>query len=223
MRILFADDHWIVRDSLKHVFERLGTDFEALEASDYAEALDLLEAEKNIGMIVVDLIMPGFDDFNGLQSLRRKFPDIPVIVLSVHDDRKSVMRCIELGVVGYVPKSTEAPEMVHALERVLSGEVYFPRDILAHEAAREPEHSRLAYAKASAPDLKILTSREKEVISWLGRGMSDAKIAEVLQLSQNTVRVHIKNIMKKLGLSDRAETIHFAVTNIQNMLSDTAN
>ncbi|WP_227268179.1 response regulator transcription factor [Roseobacter weihaiensis] len=222
MKILFADDHWIVRASLRHVFERLGIKLEALEAGSYQEAMELLEAEASVGLVVVDLIMPGFHDFEGLQVLRATYPEIPVIVLSVHEDRKSVMRCIELGVVGYVPKTTDAKELSRAFERVLAGDVYFPRDILARDIPVEVEGAAASIQDRVGVDWKVLTSREKEVMSWLGRGMSDAKIADILRLSPNTVRVHVKNIMKKLGLSDRAETIHFAVTNVRNLLPDNA-
>jgi len=222
MKILLADDHWIVRDSLKHVFERIGVELQALEASSYIQAMNLLAAEDSVGLVVVDLIMPGFDDFEGLRALRKKFPDVPVIILSVQDSRETVMRCIELGVVGYVPKTAGAEEMSRALERVLSGDVYFPRDILSRDTSIPKNSSESDAEEDIRESLKILTSREKEILSWLGQGLTDTKIAEALQLSPNTVRVHVKNIMKKLGLSDRPETMHFAVTNIRHMLSNKA-
>ncbi|XAT61988.1 response regulator [Rhodobacteraceae bacterium Araon29] len=222
MKILLADDHWIVRESLKHVFEHIGVKLQALEAGSYLQAMDLLATEDNVGLVVVDLIMPGFDDFEGLHALRKNFPDIPVIVLSVQDGREAVMRCIELGVVGYVPKTASAEEMSRALERVLSGDVYFPRDILSRDTGMAKQSPESGVEEDILEILKVLTSREKEVLSWLGQGLTDTKIAEVLQLSPNTVRVHVKNIMKKLGLSDRPETMHFAVTNIGYLLSNTA-
>ncbi len=218
MKVLVADDHWIVRDSIKHVLGRLAIDVEAFEANTFEEAVALLTDNPDISLMVIDLIMPGFEEFAGLDNLRSQFPTIPIVVLSVHEDREFVLRSIDHGVVGYIPKSTNGADMMRAFELVLSGDVFFPRHILSQTGAPAApasgsriESTIRKHGAEDAPGTEVLTARERDVIELLGQGLSDTKIAGKLDLSPNTVRVHIRNIMHKLGLSDRAQAIHYAV------------
>jgi DNA-binding NarL/FixJ family response regulator len=216
MKILIADDHWVVRESLKQVMKRVRRTFEPYEASTFEEALSILRQNLDIDLMLIDLIMPGFEEFAGLQKLRSEFPDVPIVVISVYEDVEYVVRSISHGVIGYIPKSAGGEEIVRALERVLSGEVSYPRQILERSAP-------LALATTLAPmvpepakaDVNTLTSREREVLDHLGRGHSVPRIAKELNLSPHTVRVHLGNVMKKLGLRDRSATIHYAI-NIVN-------
>lgn len=208
MKVLFADDHWMVRESLKRVMMRLDQGLDTLEAGTFQEALDILRRHSDIDVMLVDLIMPGFDQFGGLRELRSQFPEIPIVVVSVHDDLEHVLRSISHGVVGYIPKTATPQEIERALERVLAGEVSFPRDILQRTQGTE---SGAEEAVTPSPSDAALTKRENEILRLLGRGRSISKIAEAFSLSPNTVRVHVGNLTKKLGLKDRASLIHYAV------------
>lgn len=216
MKILIADDHWVVRESLKMVMKRLQQRFEPLEAANFAEAQVLLRKNPDVDLMLIDLIMPGFNEFEGLKQLRREFPEIPVVVVSVHEDPEFVIRSISHGVVGYVPKSAGGEEITRALERVMAGEVSFPRDILQQRPARLSDEPRPNSPQASQPiQDATLSPREREILAHLGRGHSVSKIASDLALSPHTVRVHIANITRKLGLKDRSATIHYAVSQAQ--------
>lgn len=211
MKILIADDHWVVRESLKLVMKKVRQRFEPFEASTFEEAKAILEANPDIDLMLIDLIMPGFEEFAGLKALREKFPDVPVVVVSVHEDADYVVKSISHGVVGYIPKSAGGEEIVKALERVLSGDVSFPRYILERSlsAAGRPGAAKALSAPANEDKL---TERERHVIERLGKGNSVNSIAAELGLSPHTVRVHLGNIMKKLGLKDRSAAIHYAVS-----------
>jgi DNA-binding NarL/FixJ family response regulator len=214
MKILIADDHWIVRETLKHVTRQVSRKFEALEASDFAEAQAILEAEPDIGLMLIDLIMPGFNEFEGLEKLRAFYPEVPVVVVSVHEEVEYVLKSIAHGVVGYIPKSAEPEEITKALTLVLSGEVSFPRRIIegshgTSSIAREP--STLSGGQASN-GLEGLSKRERDVLESLGQGLSIIGSASKLEISPQTVRVHLGNAMKKLRMNDRSEAIHFAIT-----------
>ncbi len=221
MKILIADDHWLVRDSIKHVLERVRGKFEPFDATTFEEALEILDANPDIALMVIDLIMPGFDEFAGLAKLKRAFPNIPIIVLSVHEDRDYVMTSIAHGVVGYIPKSTSGTDMERAFSHVLDGDVSFPRHVLTQistnpeaesKALPTQEPRRRPQPMASGPaEIDRLTPRERDVLRLLGQGLSDSKIAGSMKISPNTVRVHVRKIMLKLDLADRAETIHYAV------------
>jgi DNA-binding NarL/FixJ family response regulator len=210
MKILIADDHWVVRESLKLVMKRVRQRFEPLEAATFEEARSMLRQHPDVDLMLIDLIMPGFEEFAGLQKLREEFPDVPVVVVSVHEDADYIVRSISHGVVGYIPKSAGGEEIIRALERVLSGEVSFPRQILERSSPVRAGRTTIVPEVKTANE-ESLTTREREVISRLGKGLSVSRIAEDLALSPHTVRVHLGNIMKKLGLKDRSAAIHYAV------------
>jgi len=211
MKILIADDHWVVRESLKHVMKKVSRAFEPFEAATFAEALQILREHRDIELMLVDLIMPGFEEFAGLKRLRSEFPDVPIVVISVHEDFEYVIRSISHGVIGYIPKSSGAEEIVRALTLVLSGEVAFPRRILETPRTAK-EWSQRVPAGGGSQNVGNLTNREREVLDLLGKGLSAARIASELKLSPHTVRVHVGNLMRKLGLKDRSEAIHYAVS-----------
>jgi DNA-binding NarL/FixJ family response regulator len=209
MKILIADDHWVVRECLKQVMKRVHARLEPYEASTFAEAREVLREHPDMDLMLADLMMPGFDEFEGLRRLRSEHPDVPVVVVSVHEDFDHLVRSVAQGVVGYIPKSATGPEIESALERVLAGDVSFPRRIL-----ERPPGSRGAPGRGAADDrgLDLLTNREREVLDLVGSGRSVQRIAADLGLSDHTVRVHLGNLMRKLGLKDRAAVIHYAVS-----------
>ncbi|WP_333814742.1 response regulator transcription factor [Tabrizicola sp.] len=204
MKVLLADDHWIVRDSLKHAMRSVGPHVEVLEAADFDEALELLRKNPDTALMLVDLVMPGFTEFTGLRMLRSTYPDIPIAVVSVHEERDYVIRAIEEGVIGYIPKSAEGPEVLRALTLVINGEVSFPRSIL-QKSDRGPLPGP-ANSEAAAQAEAQLTPREAEVHQLHAAGHSNAELAERLGLSTNTVRVHLRNISLKIGKEEAARS-----------------
>lgn len=231
MKILIADDHWVVRQSLKQVMRRLRQTLETFEAETFDEAAALLVEHPDIDLMLIDLVMPGFDAFEGLHKLRTNFPDVPVVVVSVHEDVDHVLRSLEHGVIGYVPKSAGGSEIERALERVLAGEVSFPRRIIERSAgssnaklAAEPIGTPTVPPTPPAPatpptpalddvrdELDLLTPRERDVLGLLGHGYSVKRIAEEFELSSQTVRVHLGNAMRKLNIRDRSAAMHYAI------------
>lgn len=205
MKVLIADDHYMIRASLKHAIGSLDSSLETVDASTFDEAVDALQKHHDIELMFFDLVMPGLSEFNGLRTLRSRYPDIPIAVISVHEDRDYVLRAIEEGVIAYIPKSAEGGELVKALTLVLNGGVYFPRDIL--------QGNRLASMLPSAPEAETsapeggsaLTAREDQILTLVVDGHSNVSIAEKLGLSPNTVRVHLRNVGLKLNIKDRAD------------------
>lgn len=207
MKIVIADDHWMVRESLKHVIRRLQQRIEVFEAESFGEAASTLSRHPDVDLILVDLVMPGFDSFDGLRRLRKEFPTVPVVIVSVHEDVEHVMRSVEQGVIGYIPKSAGPAEVERALERVLAGEVSFPRRIIERSPAKDPVPANEGAPRAATS----LTARESEIFEALGKGHSVKRIAADYELSEQTVRVHLRNAMKKLNLPDRSAAIHYAL------------
>jgi DNA-binding NarL/FixJ family response regulator len=207
LTILIADDHWVVRESLKQVARGIDATVDIKEASTFEEALSILDDHPYIGLILVDLVMPGVKELQGLELLRRRFPAIPVAVISIHEDPDYVRQAIQNGVIGYIPKSANAEEIRRALTRIFEGEVYFPRDLLTRSwpvAAQDPA--------ADSEQGPRLSEREDEILTLLGEGRAVNGIAKALGISPQTVRVHLGNAMRKLGLKNREAAIRFAVT-----------
>ncbi len=204
MTILIADDHWVVRESLKQVARGIVSEVDIKEAASLEEAIDFLERNSSISLILIDLVMPGMKDFEGLELLRRRFPSIPVAVISIHEDPNYVRRAIQNGVIGYIPKSANAEEIRRALTRIFGGEVYFPRDLLTRswQGAADPN--------AGDTDAPRLSEREDEVMRLLGSGRAISEIAELLGITAQTARVHLGNAMRKLGLRNREAAILYA-------------
>lgn len=217
MTILIADDHWVVRETLKQVAHSLNERFELEEASSFEEAIQALDRNPAIGLLLVDLIMPGFQEFEGLQLLRRRYPAIPVVVISIHEDPAYVMEAIRHGVIGYIPKSANAVEIKRALTRVIAGEVAFPRDIIARGFSEEKRPAPAARSKVKDDKLSQLSPREIEIMIRLGRGTALSDIADELQISRQTVRVHLGNAMKKLDVPTREGAIHFATEHAKEL------
>ena len=213
MKGLIADDHWVVRESLKQVTKQLSRNFEPIEASDFAGVMEVLDEHPTVGLMLIDLIMPGFNEFEGLRQLRAKYPEIPIVVISIHDDPEYVLQAIGHGVIGYIPKSAGAEEIIRALTRVISGEVSFPRHIIERSGVDSTRATARRSQAAEGVDLDVLTSRERGILALVGAGTPVSKIALKLAISPQTVRVHLGNAMRKLDLKNREETIHFAVNN----------
>lgn len=197
MKILIADDHWFIRDSLKHVVKKVRLTLEPLEADNFDQAIELMRQHSDIELMLIDLVMPGFSEFDGLRALRSLYPDVPIAVISIHEDREFVMNAIAEGVVGYIPKSAGGAEILRALTLVIDGGVYFPRDIL----------QRTYSAPLPRSQTPQLTPREEEVLDLVCTAQSNAAIASQLDLSPHTVRVHIRNLMVKLNAKDRGELV----------------
>lgn len=196
MKILIADDHWFIRDSLIHVMKKVRLALVPLEASSFDEAIALLTVNPDVELMLIDLVMPGFSEFEGLRALRRSFPDIPIAVISVHEDREFVINAITEGVVGYIPKSAGGAEIFSALTLIVNGSVYFPRGIL---------QGNPVVRTTKRPSNMQLTARENEILKLIQDDQSNSAIAAMLGLSPHTVRVHIRNLMLKVGAKHRWE------------------
>lgn len=212
LTILIADDHWVVRESLKQVAQGVDSDLRVEEAEGFNEALAVLQKNPDVGLLLIDLVMPGFSEMEGLRLIRRNYPSIPIVIVSVHEDPNMVLRAIQHGVIGYIPKSSGPGEIQNALRRVLAGEVAFPRDLISRgwsETADTPA------APPPEPALRQagLSRRESEILVLLGQGQSIQDIAGVLEISRQTVRVHLGNAMRKLDLRTREAAIRYAVEN----------
>ena len=207
LKILAADDHWIARAALTQLLQGLGRKLEVLEAKDFNEALELVSKHKDFDLVLIDLVMPGMEGFEGLRALRDLAPSVPLIVVSVSEDRDDILRAVNLGALGYIPKTAQGDEILKAISLVLSGEVALPRRILEKPETGHERSRAFGRSKSSLPPEARLTKRQKEIFNLLSEGLSNGEIASRLGLSVNTVRVHIHGILQRLQLDNRMQVV----------------
>lgn len=205
MKILIADDHELFRDGLRHVLDQLGGPLTIVEASDFAQAVAVVEQQTDIDIVLLDLSMPGMTWNEGIQRLKDLLPDsVPIIVLSASDDRRHVLQAVNLGASGFIPKTSSSRVMLSALKLVLSGGVYLPPALLE---AGGSQGDGMGGSMAGEHAVSFLTPRQREVLALLGQGKSNKEIARVLQLAEGTVKLHVTAILKALNVNNRTRAV----------------
>lgn len=211
MRILFADDHTLVREGIRPFLNELAPEVEILEAANLSGAQDQAKAAGTLDLILLDLKMPGMDGFNGITKLSKSHPDVPIVILSGHYNRKDVIAALDYGVSGYIPKNIGGMAMVNALRLVLAGEKYLPSEAFSETSADEDESiltpKVTSKTKEIDPKFATLTQRETEILTHLIDGKTNKEIARELDLQEITVKIHVRNIYRKIGAQNRARAV----------------
>jgi two-component system, NarL family, nitrate/nitrite response regulator NarL len=216
MKILIADDHNLVREGLRPFLEELGPDVEILEAASFEEAYKVAGQNGKLDLILMDLKMPGMTAFDGLVKMCAAHKTTPVVILSGHFNRHDVLEAVERGAAGYVPKTISGSAMVNALRLVLSGEKYIPSAAF-QDTPESNDDNPIGRSATSALDpdgpLSRLSDREKEILGHLIEGNTNKEIARRLGLQEITVKVHLRNIYRKMGSANRAQAVRIAMQN----------
>ncbi len=207
MKVLVGDDHRLFRDGIRLQLQAFDAGACVLDASDFPEVFAALQEAGEVDLVLIDLGMPGMDWRDALRSLAEDYASIPVVVVSATDDRGVIMAALELGVSGYVPKTSSGEVMINALRLVLAGGVYLPPEILAH--AGTTRLTRGKGRKPSSPDgaSSDLTQRQLEVLHLIADGKSNKEIGFLLGLSDGTVKTHISSILRALKSNNRTQAI----------------
>jgi len=214
MKFLLVDDHALIREALRGVLKELDAGAAIFEASRWSEAARLLGEHSDLALVLLDLGLPDRDGFAALEEARTHHPKIPIVILSASCARDQVVKALDLGAVGFIPKSGERDVMLSALRLVFSGGVYIPPEILSRPetpsgpappttaSGRRPEGP----APTSPADLG-LTARQVDVLSLMMRGKSNKAICRILNLAEPTVKNHVTAILKALKVSNRTEAV----------------
>jgi DNA-binding NarL/FixJ family response regulator len=209
VKILVVDDHPLIREALRQVLQALDRAVDLLEAQTCEEALDLTRGHPDISLVLLDLTLPGPDGFEALRRLREAFPAMPVVVLSASDQPETVMRAIEGGAMGYIPKTSSSQVLLNALRLVLSGAVYLPPEILHKERDIAPAAPAppVSPAELREPRAIGLTARQAQVLALLVQGKPNKLICRDLNLAEGTVKIHVTAILKTLGVMNRTQAV----------------
>lgn len=207
IRIALADDHAVFRSGLRALLEKEGGFEIAGEAGNGFDAIRLIE-ESRVDVLLLDVSLPGLPGPRVAEAVLGRKPDLPIVVLTMHEDEYYVQELFRIGVRGYVLKKSTGSDLIQAIRRVVNGQTYVDPAVAGHVVSgyvgrREEVGSRLG----------MLSQREREVCGLLALGHTNAEIGEQLAISERTVETHRANIMSKLELKTRAELVRFAIDN----------
>ena len=191
MRILLADDHDLIRDTIEEFLKRLDQDLHVLHAATLPQALDLT--------------MPGMNGLAGMKSVQAARAGVPIVILSGETNPDIIRNALQAGAAGFLPKTMRGTAMLGALRLILAGERYVP-DILV---GGQPAPAEEAASAGAAPT--SLTQREREVMSLLVQGLSNKEIGHRLGIEVVTVALHLRSIYRKLGVTSRTQAVRMAL------------
>src|SRR5260370_2270548 len=210
VKILAVDDHLLIREALRGVLKELKGDATVLEASSCSQARQAIAEHPGLELSLLDLNLPDRDGLSVLAELGERYPAISVVVLSAQQDRGSVVRALDLGELGFIPKSGQREVMLSALQLVFAGGIYIPPEILARDepsAWQGDDKPPIANRPTVSPADVGLTERQVDVLSLMMQGKSNKAICRVLNLVEPTVKNHVTAVLKALEASNRTEAV----------------
>lgn len=201
MKVLIADDHALFRDGLSMNLEQIDPETVVFQAGSFSQALKIIDDEKKLDLVIVDLDMPDMPWEEGIEELKKKSTGARFVVVSATEDSKSIRRAMENGVSGYIPKRSDSKIMTGALKLVLDGGTYLPPSILdsGNTSGSQPGEPR---AKG-----KTLTNRQSQVLELVAQGMSNKQIAYEMGVSEATVKLHINALLRSIGATNRTQAV----------------
>jgi DNA-binding NarL/FixJ family response regulator len=194
MNILIADDHGLFREGLRHVLANLDPSADVFEAFDFESTLAATDQIQDIDIVLLDLNLPGADGFSILRELGKRYPALPVVIVSASDSHADIQQALNEGALGFIPKSSTSDIMLNALRLVIAGGIYVPPSYLNYQHLTE-----------EAPQTLSLTTRQLEVLSMIVEGKANKLIANDLGLAESTVKMHVSAIFKCLGVTNRTQ------------------
>jgi len=200
LRVVLADDHQILRDGIRRGLESAGEDVVG-EAENGEEAVELVRATQP-DIVLMDLSMPVLDGVAATRRITDEFPDVKVVVLTMHDDPARTRSALEAGAIAYLTKGTSFADVLDTLRRVIAGE-----EVLSPELAA----SMLQAADTADPNLDLLSTRQTEILQMIADGLSTKQVARELGITQKTVHNHLNAIYRRLDTQSLTHAVLSAV------------
>lgn len=198
---LIADDHPLFREALQAALNPFFDDMKIIESDSLSTALKAIKNHPEIDLILLDLNMPGSDNYYGLTSVIDKSANTPVIVVSASDNEESVNIAMHYGARGYIPKTFNSRKMAHVIMTVLDGGIFIPEKYIDKIGVNAPD------LMTSIEYVKGLTPKQLRVLRCLKEGKMNKQIAEELFVTEATVKAHISSIFKKFNVSSRTQVV----------------
>ncbi|MFY0688960.1 MAG: response regulator transcription factor [Cyclobacteriaceae bacterium] len=201
MKIFLVDDHAVLLGGLTKLIASEDGMTVVDSATKGQEALDKLTQQK-IDLLITDYNLPDMDGLAIVQTVKRKYPEIKIIMLSMHDEKHIIKEVLKEGVNGYILKKDSHEELVKAIRAVAQGNIYLSQEV-----------NTMLVRGLNENEPKLLTTREREILKLISQEMTNRQIAEELFISERTVETHRKNIFRKTGTHNMVGLIKFAYAN----------
>lgn len=206
IRLIIADDHQLFIDGIRSILnQEVGVEI-VDEANNGLDLLKKLETLQDIDVILIDIRMPVVDGIAATKLIRKQYPQLKVLAVSMYDQPADVLEMMEAGAQGYVTKNVDKKELVEAIHSLINGKRYVSKNL--------PEDARAWLNKQPQYDQVPLTKREQEILGLIARGRTSLQIASQLKLSKHTVDTHRKNIHKKLGIKSNTGLVSYALKHL---------
>ena len=205
MRILLADDHDLIRDTIEEFLKRLDQDLHVLHAATLPQALDVIRTAEAFDLVLLDLKMPGMNGLAGMKSVQLARSGVPIVILSGETNPDVIRNALQAGAAGFLPKTMRGTAMLNALRLILAGERYVPDILVGGQPASAEE------AASAGPAPTSLTQREREVMGLLVQGLPNKEIGHRLGIEVVTVALHLRSIYRKLGVASRTQAVRLAL------------
>ena len=205
--LILADDHRIFREGLKELIKRDKNFTIVAEAKDGKELLDVLK-RKQCDVVVTDLSMPNIDGITAIKSIRKKYPKIKILVLTMLKDHEHFKHAMVYGASGYLLKDDAFDQFISALKTILRGKQFVSQSVTTLLADRYIR----SLDETETPSLDILTKREQQILTLIAQGLANKNIAVKLQISTRTIETHRANLSNKLGIKNVAGLVKYAIS-----------
>lgn len=199
--VIVADDHPLFRTAIKEALEAEQGDTRFLEASSFESLQKLVDEQKEVDLVLLDLHMPGVSGFAGLVYLCKRYPSVPVVIISANEDPVVIKRALEHGAAGFIPKSSSIDTITQAISSILMGEIWAPAPTGSDLPGNNTSEVELAERMAK------LTPQQFKVLMMMSQGLLNKQIAYDLGVSEATIKAHVTAIMSKLGVSNRTQAV----------------
>lgn len=210
-RILLADNHELVRDALRPGFLSIADNITLIECGSLDEALELASRDGEPSLAVLGFRMPGMNGLEGVRAFHARFPNVPLAILSGHHRVAEIFKAFDYGAAGFISKATNARGITNAIRLMLSGQRYIPDEVLDAMQGKQVEIFDTCKASPLSSPLQRLTGREREVLGLLIEGHSNKMIGRALGVQEVTVKLHIRKLLRKLGVVNRTQAVTFAL------------
>jgi len=201
IEIVIIDDHPLFREAMHSVVGAAYEKAKILEAENLDEGIAILEISKP-DLVLLDLNIPDTEGYFGLMDLRAKFPRLPIVVVSGHESPRTIKEVMANGALGFIPKSTRKPVLIDAIKQVLRGEIYLPENYIEPVEEVSDVHRTELLRK-----LATFTPQQLRVLKMLRDGLLNKQIAYELDVGETTIKAHVSEILRKLGVYSRTQVV----------------
>ncbi|MBT8047889.1 MAG: response regulator transcription factor [Xanthomonadales bacterium] len=199
--VIVADDHPLFRTAIKEALEADQGETRFLEANSFETLQSLVDENQEVDLVLLDLHMPGVSGFAGLVYLCKRYPSVPVVIISANEDPVVIQRALQHGAAGFIPKSSSIDTITSAIAAVLMGEIWSPESTVSDLPGNNVSEVELAERMSK------LTPQQFKVLMMMSQGLLNKQIAFELNVSEATIKAHVTAIMHKLGVKNRTQAV----------------